>query len=76
MWDCGYCDCQSIAHDLGFCPQCFKEREVPKTTVNGGPSNVPEAEEPQEPVLLARDPEDDPKPVKPVVRPRAAKKAV
>ena len=36
MWDCGQCGCQAIAPGLPFCPQCFRERDMPKTTAAGG----------------------------------------
>lgn len=47
MWTCE-CGCQAIAADLPFCPQCFKERDMPKTTTEGGGSNA--AEDTAEPV--------------------------
>ena len=28
MWNCPYCKCSNIAHDLFVCPMCFKEREL------------------------------------------------
>lgn len=29
MWDCPLCGCMGIAHDLEFCPMCFKPRPAP-----------------------------------------------
>lgn len=39
MWNCENCGCQAIAGSLGFCPACFKERDMPKNTVEGGYTN-------------------------------------
>jgi len=40
MWDCPDCGCLRIAASLTFCPMCFRERNMPKATVEGGASNA------------------------------------
>ena len=40
MWDCGNCGCRSITPGVPFCPQCFKEREMPSNPVGAAPSNA------------------------------------
>jgi uncharacterized Zn finger protein (UPF0148 family) len=44
MWECGHCGTYNIASDLMICPNCGKEREMPKTTAAGS-SNAWEADE-------------------------------
>jgi len=66
MWDCGYCGCQAIAGSLTFCPMCFKEPDVPKTTAEGGGSNGladpgPEAAPEPEVAAIVPDPASVPK---------------
>jgi hypothetical protein len=39
MWDCEQCGCRAIAQGVTRCPQCGEEHEMPKTTVDNGPSN-------------------------------------
>lgn len=75
MWNCEHCGCQSIARDLGFCPMCFQERDMPKITTAGGVSNadagpgepgytgpkdVDGQEQPDQPDQPERDPQDSP----------------
>lgn len=61
MWNCPACGCSAIAGTLTFCPMCFKEREMPKTTTGGGYSNQYEPaapaddQEPAEAVPYAED---------------------
>lgn len=78
MWDCTGCGTQNIAHDLTFCPRCFKEADVPKTTVGGGATNQfsdPEAP-PADEVAVVPEPADvpaaDPVPASEPVAPPAA----
>lgn len=62
LWKCDTCGCQGIAASLTTCPMCGKEREMPKTTAGGGPSNADA--QPGEPGYVKPD-----KPAKPAAKP-------
>lgn len=39
MWECVKCGCRAIAHDLGWCPHCGEEKEMPRSVTGAVPSH-------------------------------------
>jgi hypothetical protein len=67
MWECGHCGTYNIAADLTVCPNCGKEREMPRTNAAGSSNAWADreqagGEEPVEPEVPVEPEEPEPEP--------------